>query len=195
MALLTMASSPSASGEPSLAPARDSVADDADALRRLREGDTSALSALLQVYEQPLLAFLNRFCGCEHTARDLCQDTFLKLIRKPPRRPTNGSLKPWLFRVARNLAIDALRRQSRIATGDIDNLPDAGVAHDPTIRSEVSQHLRQLPEKLRSVVTLRIYGDLTFNEIAQQLRIPLGTALWRMRRALELLRQAMEEQK
>lgn len=162
-------------------------------LGRLRKGDSGALDMVLRRYEQKILGFITSYVGNPDLAQDVAQDTFLKLIKRPPIHTYKGSLKPWLFKVARNLATDYLRRENRYA--DIESVGETS-GDSKVSRSlendDIQYLLSKLNEESRVVVGLRIYGGMTFEEISKQLKIPLGTALWRMREALKAMRAEIE---
>jgi RNA polymerase sigma-70 factor (ECF subfamily) len=105
------------------------------------------------------------------------------------------NLSPWLFRVTRNLAIDKRRRRKFEITGEDVGVMEAREERTPlktlTARNDaavVRDLVNRLPDELREVVELRIDGGVAFKDIALILDIPQGTALWRMHRAVEILR-------
>lgn len=162
--------------------------------RMLQQGSTAAFEELFVRYETRLVGYAARYVGSVDLAQDVCQEVFLKLIRKPPRMLFSESLAPWLFRVARNLAIDK-RRSTKFEIPEERSVNEPVEDGDPlrnlSSKSDL-EHLRHLvaalPESLREVVELRIHGEVSFKEIARILDIPQGTALWRMHRALKVLR-------
>jgi RNA polymerase sigma-70 factor (ECF subfamily) len=169
-------------------------ANDGEALRALKQKHPPALRELLSKYESPLLGYLNSLTYDHALAEDLTQETFLKLIRRPPLMLSHGSLKPWLFKVARNLAIDQLRCRQRIELRE--TVPHA---HEPNQRaaaldsSDTDLLLQSLPTEMRQIVALRIFADFTFKEIAKHLKMPLGTVLWKMTKATAHMRKKLEE--
>lgn len=177
------------------------VENDEALLDRFLSGDDNAFMGILQRYETPLIRYLHHLTSSSELAKDLCQDTFMKLIQKPPLGGMKGSLRAWLFRVAHNLAMDHLRRSKR--QGDLppgmEEQPDTKVDLQKQLtQSEISSRLRQLigglPDQMREVLCLRIFGDLRFREVAKVARMPLGTALWRMNKAVAQLRASLEEE-
>jgi RNA polymerase sigma-70 factor (ECF subfamily) len=168
-------------------------ANDGDALRALKQKQPPALRALLAKYESPLIGYLKSITYDHALAEDLTQETFLKLIRRPPLMLSQGSLKPWLFKVARNLAIDQLRAGQRIEVRE--TVPDASEAHQRHAAldsSDTELLLQSLPTEMRQIVALRIFADFTFKEIAKHLKMPLGTVLWKMTQATQHMRQKLE---
>ena len=166
-------------------------------LKQVRSGNTAAFEQLFTRYESRLVGYATRYIGSPDLAQDICQEVFLKVITKPPRVLMSESLAPWLFRVTRNLAIDKRRRLKFEVHNDESTFPEARDESDPlqelaqkSDAAMVRELVNQLPEDLRDVVELRIHGGVSFKEIAAILRIPQGTALWRMHRAVELLRKS-----
>ena len=158
------------------------------------DGDAKAFEQIFKRYNERIVSYASRYINSIDLAKDICQEVFIKLIEKPPAVLLYDNLGPWLFRVTRNLAIDKRRRRKFEVTGE-DNMPEAKEEHTPlkTLTdnndAEVVRALvEKLPPEIREVVKLRIFGDVAFKDIAVILGIPQGTALWRMHRALELLR-------
>ncbi len=165
-------------------------------MKWMRNGDTAAFETIFRRYETRLVAYAARYINSLDLAKDICQEVFLKLIAKPPSSLVYDNLGPWLFKVTRNLAIDKQRRRKFEVTGDEKDFPEAREASNPlqtlSDRNDASlirKLVNELPQELRDVVELRIDGDVPFKEIAEILDIPQGTALWRMHRSVEILRE------
>jgi len=163
-------------------------------LRWMCDGDCKALEQIIARYNSRIIAYATRYLNSQDLAKDVCQEVFLKLMDKPPAILLYDNLGPWLFRVARNLSIDKRRRRKFEVTGE-EELPEALAEDTPLTEATANNDLavvrelvQNLPEEIREVVELRIYGGVAFKDIAVILNIPQGTALWRMHRALELLR-------
>ncbi len=84
--------------------------EDAELIRAYQNGETEAFAALVRKYERPLFTFLLRLVGNRHSAEDLFQDTFLRVLRALPQYQEEGRFSGWLFGIANNLAVDLLRR-------------------------------------------------------------------------------------
>jgi RNA polymerase sigma-70 factor (ECF subfamily) len=168
-------------------------------VERLRDGDIDAFEEIFNTCRRPLLAYIAALTGDHHLAEDVVQDTFVKLAQRRRRiRPEKG-VRAWLYRVARNRAIDLMRRRGREVTGDTAP-EDRGGARGPVeelARREREEKLRtslaSLPEKERDLLVLRFFGDLSFKEIARVVRRPLGTVLWQVHRSLAKLRGIVEK--
>lgn len=185
-----------------LQPLSEAFREDTDRklFREMRKGDNLAFRELFSRYETRLVAYAEKYMDSTDLARDVVQDVFLKLIHKPPRMLLSDSLAPWLFRVTRNLAID--RRRSRKfevceEEAGLNNMSEEqGPFEESCAQSEYAllrDLVEQLPQSLKDVVYLRMNGEVPFREIATILSIPQGTALWRMHRAVQILREKWNE--
>lgn len=162
--------------------------------------DPAVVAALYDEYGEELKRFLVGLLRDGPLAHDAVQATFAKMIQRG--HETNPkSRKAWLFRVAYNEAMAVRRRQGvgqravrRMAWNQDAAHPGAD---QPLLRSEtvetVREALEELPEPQRQIVRMRIYEEKTFAVIAEELDIPLGTALGRMRSAMAKLREKLEE--
>jgi RNA polymerase sigma-70 factor, ECF subfamily len=151
------------------------------------------LERLYDAYASGLFHYLVAFTKTEADARDLLQELFIKLARGPAQEV--ASEKAFLFRLAHNLAIDWLRRR-RVRWDSEENLS----AELATGRQEVSdpdaallarsfaEAMKTLPDEQRTILQLKLWDGLTFEEIAEAQGIPLNTAASRYRYGLEKLR-------
>ncbi len=168
---------------------------DESLLKNLLHGDHQALREVLNRYESALIGYLICQTKDEAMAQDIAQETFLKLIHKPPGSLKHGSLKPWLFKVAHRKAIDEQRKRKRF-TQSSENVEKTGRESPyPMADADAEYLISSLPGDLKQVVVLRIYGDLSFREIASQLKIPIGTALWRMQKSIKIMRDTLSPSK
>lgn len=165
---------------------------DDETLRRqlaaAHDGGRAAFEALYRELAPPLYAVLCRLIGDRHLAEDLLQELFLRLYRDPPTHAARP--RAYVFRMARNLAVDALRARPAETP-----LPDTA-AEDPaegwSDRVDVARAVARLGDADRQIVALHVHGGLKFREVAEIVSMPLGTVLWRYRRALEKLRADLE---
>lgn len=179
----------------------DNSQTDEKLLRQFKAGDDNAFYELFRRYEKPLISYLFGMTGRLEESKDVCQETFLKLIKKPPKFFFGGCLKSWLFRSARNRMIDELRRESRKQplsefTEEIDSLSDP---HETLLISEDFAELKavmeQVEDKFREVLVLYYFSEMTYKEIAKVMGIPLGTALWRMKKAISQMQDIYENKR
>ncbi|MGE0761594.1 MAG: RNA polymerase sigma factor [Pirellulaceae bacterium] len=159
------------------------------------------VAALFLTYETDLRRFLQGLLRDRQLASDALQNTFAKMIQRGHEVRAEAR-RAWLFRVAYHEAM-LLRRQS--ATGDrvlrqaVWGRRDSEAASDDLIIrledvARVQAALRELPPEQAQIVRMRIYEEKTFAVIAAELQIPLGTALARMRSALEKLRRQLSSE-
>ncbi|MBI4859234.1 MAG: sigma-70 family RNA polymerase sigma factor [Candidatus Riflebacteria bacterium] len=163
---------------------------------RLKGGDRGAFRPLVDAFQGPLFGYLARFTGDRHAAEDLFQEVFLKVHQEIAGQTATGSFSGWVYSLAHNLAVDWLRRRGREElTATVPETPAGRLegelalpGADPT---RLAEAVRQLPEPQRAVVCLRVYGELSFAQIARILDAPLNTVLGRMRLATVALRRAL----
>ena len=122
-------------------------------------------------FERLLLAYVRSLVGDPHRGRDIVQDAFLELVRKP-RADVEPHLAAWLFTVCRRRAIDAHRKEHRMSTLSVD--PPARVADPGTDPAEVRDtaaavltRVETLPDRQKEAVRLRFQGQLSYREIAR----------------------------
>jgi RNA polymerase sigma-70 factor, ECF subfamily len=173
---------------------------------RLRRGDLDALAELVARYQHRLYRYLLRMVHQPAEAEDLFQQTWLRAAGQIRRYDPRRNFDAWLFTLARNLAIDHLRRvrpdsiDSREAD-EYERTPaalrdsaspviDALIARERTYL--LAAALDNLPVLYREVLSLRFEEEMKLEEIAQVLDAPLSTIKSRLRRGLENLRQTLE---
>jgi len=162
--------------------------------------DPSLVAGLYVEHSEQLRRFLLGLLGDATLVGDVLQATFTKALEKAHQAGA-GSRKAWLFRVAYNEAMAVRRgegvheRAVRKLAGGFQQACGDSQTDDPLIRLEtidrVRHALKTLPAEQAEVVRLRIYEDKKFSSIAEELNIPLGTALARMRAALKKLRNQL----
>jgi len=177
-------------------------------IAQLKKGDPDAISELIGRYQHRLYRFLVRMVSDPATAEDLFQQTWVRLMEKIGSYDTRRNFEAWLFAIARNLAIDHLRRRRGIS---LDERDDAGQAPVDRLsaggRNALEQLLdfergallaaaiEELPAIHREVLTLRFEEEMTLEQIAEVAGVPLSTVKSRLHRALESLRARIEREK
>lgn len=150
--------------------------------------DQARLAALYRDVGPGVLAYLRRSFGDPDSAEDLLHETFLHAARRMERLHQVVSPRAWLFAIARNVAITALRRR-RVSSALPDELAAPEAEEDPR-RVRVRGALSQLPPGQREALELRLRDELSYEEIAEVLQVPVGTVRSRLHYALQQLRVA-----
>jgi RNA polymerase sigma-70 factor (ECF subfamily) len=184
------------------------VESDVEVVRRCRGGDERAYRELIERYRRPLYSLAMRMLRSEQDAEDLAQETFVRMFRALDRYDPSRPFAAWLFTIATRLCIDHLRRRrirpisltQRDAESDQDreiDIEDPGLKPDElAAHEEEARHAQtlidSLPPHYRIVVMLRHQQDLSYEEIAEALSLPLGTVKARIHRARALLKVRLE---
>jgi RNA polymerase sigma factor (sigma-70 family) len=179
--------------------------EDADIIRRCLAGDERAYRELVQRFQRPVFNVAMRMVRRTEDAEDLTQETFVRMFRALDRYDPERPFSAWLFTIATRLCIDHIRRkrlapismfQAGEGAGDeyVIEAEDPGLKPDEsTSHAEEEQRTKDLIESLpphyRIVVLLRHQQDLSYDEIAETLQMPLGTVKARIHRARELMKQ------
>lgn len=171
----------------------------------LKKSDPDAVSELVGRYQHRLYRFLVRMVEDRATAEDLFQQTWIRLMEKIGSYDARKNFEAWLFAIARNLAIDHLRRRRAISLDEADDSGQARVdrlvASSPDALEQLLDFERgvqlaaaigELPAIHREVLTLRFEEDMKLEQIAEVAAIPLSTVKSRLHRALESLRARIE---
>ncbi|WP_425501610.1 sigma-70 family RNA polymerase sigma factor [Parasulfitobacter algicola] len=166
---------------------------------RIRETkDQAAFAALFQHFAPRVKSFLMKSGASEPLAEEVTQEAMATLWHKADLfDPTRASVSTWIFTIARNRKIDALRKQRRPEPEDLTWGPEAEPDQEDVVvlQQETEQlgiALAGLPEKQRELIERAYFGDLSHSEIAEQTGLPLGTIKSRIRLALERMRHAMK---
>jgi len=168
-------------------------------LTQAKIGDRNAFSELVCLHAQGVTSVIYHLCGDAQIAEDAAQETFIQAwLHLSTYRPQT-SLRNWLYRIAVNAATDILRKEKRIlpnALEDLqlsDPLPGPEATFSQEERTTVIQKaILSLPDACRSVLVLREYEGLSYQEIADTLSIPPGTVMSRLNYARKLLRDKLE---
>jgi RNA polymerase sigma-70 factor (ECF subfamily) len=166
-----------------------------------RHRDKKAFAALFQYYAPRVKTYQIRQGADDATAEELAQEALLTAWRKADRfDPAKASAGTWIFTVARNLRIDALRKARRPEFDPEDPafVPDAEAAPDDALqagqmRTRIRDAIKQLPEEQATVIRLSFFEDKPHGEIAAQLALPLGTVKSRLRLAMKRVRSLLGE--
>ena len=152
--------------------------------------DSQRLEQLYREAGPNLLAYLQRQHRDSHLAEDLLQETFAAALSRPDRLWSAASPRAYLFGIARNLCVDAYRhgQSSDSMQNTLESAPAA--APDPRI-DLMHEAIAKLNSSSREVLELRLQSELSYEEIAAILQIPVGTVRSRLHHAVKNLRQTL----
>ncbi len=170
-------------------------------IAKAQKGDRDAFGELVRHHHPGVVNVVYRMCGDVELAEDAAQDAFIRAwLHLPSFRP-GTSLRNWIYRIAVNAALDVLRREPKTPLVDLETLsmPDSiAVPEFVLLEKErafaVQQAILSLTEANRSVLTLREYGGLSYQEISATLNIPLGTVMSRLNYARDRLKEVLASQ-
>lgn len=176
-------------------------------IKRYLEGNTAAFEILVNRHKDRIYGSVLNIVNDSYLAEDIFQETFIKIIHNVKRGKYNHEDKflPWALRIARNMAIDSLRKRKRmptVVTSDGTDLFETLFIADKSqedIRIEQEEHkelhkwIQSLPEEQKEVLVLRSYADLSFKEIAAITNTNINTCIGRMHYALSNLRKMAEK--
>jgi len=167
-------------------------------LRRVAQmRDRAAFAALFDHFAPRIKSYLMRLGAPAAQAEDLAQEAMLSLWRKAHLfDPAKASAATWLFTIARNLRIDAIRREKRPELDPQDFQPEAGPDADDAItlandEVRLREALKDLPPDQAAVIEQSFFADKPHSQIADELGIPLGTVKSRLRLAMARLKSAL----
>lgn len=173
---------------------------DGNLIKAYLGGDKMAFQKLYNNYERQLFSYILRYTRNKTAADDVFQQTWIKVINGLKKYEEKGIFSSWLFGIAHNSCIDHIRKNSREKINDnksieIDKMESRQnmCPEKEFLKKEKTQYLKKAIEQLKpdqkDVILLRLYTDLTFKEIAEQLGYSLNTVLGRMHYALINLRK------
>lgn len=165
---------------------------------RMAEGDQVAFEMFVHRYHGPLLSYLDRMLRNPQKAEDFVQETFVRLIRQLRRGPVPEKLKPWIYRVAKNLCCDYWRsaesRSNVLISGTLPDRADplssvVDIYERQETRKELLQALDSLSEAQRAIVILRFFQDLKLQDIAEVMDMSLSAVKSSLYQSLKKLKR------
>lgn len=173
---------------------------DEELIRNFQQGSSEAFDEIVRRYRNPLFSFIYRILGDPAFSEDLLQETFIRVWTNRDSYREVARFSTWIYTIAGNLAKSELRRQkirrwislSGASSSEADERPIeiADESSDPhkdlerrTIQRRVEQEIAKLPLVFKEVIILRDVQELSYEEISEILKIPLGTVKSRVNRA------------
>lgn len=164
---------------------------DDDWVKRSQAGDRNAFSELVRRYQNRVYRYLLRMLGSHDDALELTQDAFVKAWQALPQWQPEAQFRTWLFRIANNTALDALRRRKLVEFIPMEEAFDVpSSAPTPERQAQATQEVRQLEANLlrlvpehRQILLLREVEEMSYEEIGRVLSLSEGTVKSRLARA------------
>ncbi len=181
--------------------------DDRALVARILEGDRDRFTELVARYEKRVVNYVYRITHRYEDAHDLAQEIFVKVFLALDRFDPKFQFSTWLFRIAQNSAIDALRKKSisevpLVAPGGEEEgkereFAGGGVStyralSNKQMSAAIERAVQHLPADYRELIQLRHYAELSYEEIASMKKLPLGTVKNKLFRARNLLKDQLE---
>jgi len=170
---------------------------DEEVMERFQQEEAEAFDELVRRYQDRLFTFIDQMVRNRALAQDMLQETFIRLWRHKMKYRNIARLSTWIYTIAGNLVRSEMRRQAREPRVDLEprdpgdrpvELPHPGppvdqLVHQNMTMERVRAAIDQLPEEFREVIILRELEELSYEEIVEMLRVPLGTVKSRINRA------------
>jgi len=169
--------------------------------RGLRRRDPDLLDSLIEQYQHRLLRYLISLVHDRQTAEDIFQETWIRVLEQGHRYDPRHNFVTWLLTIARNLAIDNLRRKRPAALDDLPPMAEPTVsgpgAFDITLQHQQAARLdgalNRIPGEQREAILLRFQEGMSLEEIAEITKAPLSTVKSRLYRGLEAMAGLVKE--
>ncbi len=178
----------------------------AECMQAIANGDRDALKEIYEEYLPYLYTIVLGVVQQRETAEDVTSDVFIRIWNSAAKFQPGSGHKGWLATIARNMAIDELRKHKREVLmggggGDEENdgggiedfseqeTPSEGVEDEVVEQLSIMEALDRLKPEEREIVDMKVLSDMTFKEISEILQIPMGTVTWRYQAAIKKLRR------
>ena len=185
-------------------------ATDQQLVAKVQKGDSRAFDLLVLKYQHRIFGLISRYVHDADEVQDVAQEAFIKAYRALPKFRGDSAFYTWLYRIAINTAKNYLVSRSRRPPGSDVEVEDAeyyasgGALHEietpenallgAELKSVVDRAIRELPEDLRTAVTLREFDGLSYEDIADIMDCPIGTVRSRIFRAREAIDSQVKDQ-
>jgi RNA polymerase sigma-70 factor (ECF subfamily) len=171
---------------------------DFELIRAIQNGDMVAFNGMVDRYKDRLMNVIGRMLSSAEEAEDIVQETFIRVYQHRQSFNFQHCFSTWIYTIALNLARNELRKRKKFKFLDIHDMQgsEAEFAVDPELPSRLPQVLeaatKALPEKYRTAFLLRDVQEMSYEEVAKILGVPLGTVKSRVNRARLILREKLQ---
>ena len=157
---------------------------------RIQKGDKEAFVMVYQELKQPVYTICCRITQSKETAEDITHDVFVKLYLSPP-DPSVKNVRAWIFQIARNLSIDALRKKTGIAV-QAGEMATTDICEHIHLQLDIERALGKLPLDEREILTLHLNAALNFKEISHIVNLSLPAAYRKYCKALKRMQAELK---
>lgn len=176
---------------------------DEELVKKCLSGEDAAFEVLVKRYEKQIFSLAYRLCGDYDEAGDLAQEAFIHIYRVLNKFSEDRKFFPWMYRVAHNVCINTLAKRPKetVPVDDFANLDLGGAEPENSpeqsfLRQETGEMIRtaisDLPENYRLPVMYRFLEDLSYQEIADKLEVPISTVETRLFRGRQMLQKKLK---
>ena len=174
---------------------------ESDLIDQAKAGDRGAYGELVTRYYENVVGLVYRLCGDGQIAQDATQEAFIRAWLKLASYQPRGPFRNWVYRIAVNTALDILRQKPQESFEQGEGVlimaekspgPEAALIEKEQLNF-LQGAVKMLPEGARTVLVLREYGELSYDEIATVLEIPIGTVMSRLNYARTRLRDILHQ--
>ncbi|WP_303850877.1 sigma-70 family RNA polymerase sigma factor [Seleniivibrio woodruffii] len=175
-------------------------------IEKVLDGDSQAFEMLILKYQSKLFATSMNVVKNRELAEDIVQEAFMKGFMKLDSLKNREQFYPWLKRIALNIALNHFEKEKRVMdveteddeTSFFENIGSGESPEELTLKEELHRYVRNyvdsLPDKLRVVIVLREVEDMSYEEIAEMMNIPLGTVRSRLFNARQIIKDRLINQ-
>ncbi len=183
--------------------------EDQQLVERVQKGDKLAFDLLVKKYQHKVFTLIGRLISDHATINDVAQDAFIKAYRALPNFRGDSAFYTWLYRIAVNTAKNYLTAQNRrppnsdVDVSDAEYYTSGDALHDIAtpervllkneLKTRIFQAIEELPDELRTAITLRELEDMSYEQIADVMACPVGTVRSRIFRAREAIERHIKE--
>ncbi|GAB1536816.1 RNA polymerase sigma factor RpoE [Geovibrio sp. ADMFC3] len=179
---------------------------DALVVEKVIGGDAASYELLIRKYQSKLFSTVLHMVKNRELAEDIVQESFLRAFRKLDTLNNRSQFYPWIKRIALNMALNHFEKEKRVLDVESDddessffeNISSGESPEELTLKEEMKRYVRMfvdsLPDRLRVVIILREVEDMSYEEIAEMLNIPLGTVRSRLFNARNIIKERLIKQ-
>ncbi len=176
---------------------------DEELAHKVQEGESAAFGTIMERYAARLTRYGRRYLAREEDIEDVIQDVFLKTYQNMQSYNPAYRFSPWIYRIAHNAFVNVLRKHKHRTFEFVDfdtfvsplsfSQPQEVEAETAKLEKIIDEHLSELAPKYREIIILHYFEELSYDEIAEVLHIPIGTVGVRLRRARLALKETLKE--